>query len=164
MTDNEDKWVTPSRGDFDFDEMIENIKDYIKSDPEYQYQVLIGADAQTHPKHKTTRYVTVVIARRVGKGAQYYLKKENLRMANSLDEKIWHEATSAYSTIEKVREALEGFVDKSNIIPHVDIGEVGETRDLIAGVRGMFIGSGYDNIQIKPYSYAASGVADKHSK
>ncbi|HRU32970.1 MAG TPA: ribonuclease H-like YkuK family protein, partial [bacterium] len=46
---------------------------------------------------------------------------------------------------------------------HVDIGMKGETRQLIKEVVGMITSSGY-SAKIKPESFGASKVADKHSK
>jgi len=46
---------------------------------------------------------------------------------------------------------------------HLDVGRSGETRELIREVVGMVAGSGFD-AKIKPESYGASSVADKHTK
>ena len=46
---------------------------------------------------------------------------------------------------------------------HVDVGQQGETRDLVREVTGMVTGFGYE-VLIKPESVAATSVADKHVK
>src|SRR3989344_2459051 len=44
---------------------------------------------------------------------------------------------------------------------HVDVGEMGETRDLIREVTSMVRGYGYQ-VFVKPESAAASSFADRH--
>lgn len=157
-------WFTPSRGDFTFDTMIEAIKEYILSDSNYQYYVFVGTDAQAHPKNNAVKYVTAVVVQKVGKGGQYYYNKQYNRLTRYLKEKIWNEATINYEVIERIKDSLDGIIDKKFIIPHLDLGNIGPTSDLINQITGFYIASGYDNIQTKPNSWASSGVADKHSK
>ena len=45
---------------------------------------------------------------------------------------------------------------------HVDVGEHGDTREMIKDVVGMVTGNGFV-AKTKPYAYAASYVADKHT-
>jgi hypothetical protein len=45
---------------------------------------------------------------------------------------------------------------------HADIGENGQTRDMIKELTGMIIGNGFEP-KIKPESYVASSLADKYS-
>jgi predicted RNase H-related nuclease YkuK (DUF458 family) len=45
----------------------------------------------------------------------------------------------------------------------LDVGEKGQTKDLIREVVGMVVGSGFD-ARIKPDSFGASKVADKYTK
>ena len=49
-----------------------------------------------------------------------------------------------------------------NVEIHLDIGEQGETRELIRDVVGMIVGSGF-HAEIKPHSYGASKVADRYT-
>jgi predicted RNase H-related nuclease YkuK (DUF458 family) len=44
----------------------------------------------------------------------------------------------------------------------VDIGEFGETREMIKEVVGMIIGNGY-KVKMKPLAYGAFVVADRHT-
>lgn len=157
------QWSTPTRGEFSFNEMIESIKQFISLDPNFEYQVIVGVDSQTHPRRKITRFTTTVTVRKVGKGAHYYYINEHTPMKTVLRDKIWFEAITLFNTIEEIREKLDGFISFKNIIPHADLGNVGKTKDLKREVRSLFIGNGYD-LQFKPYSFGASTVADKHSK
>lgn len=53
-------------------------------------------------------------------------------------------------------------ITKYDLEIHVDIGEVGSTREMIAEIVGMVRGSGYA-VKIKPDSFAASKVADRYT-
>ena len=61
-----------------------------------------------------------------------------------------------------LKDALNGKVLKYNLEIHVDIGEHGDTRDMIKEVVGMVTGNGFV-AKTKPQAYAASYVADKHT-
>jgi predicted RNase H-related nuclease YkuK (DUF458 family) len=52
-------------------------------------------------------------------------------------------------------------ISKYDIQIHVDIGKNGETRELINEVTGMIRNNGFD-VKIKPESYGASKIADRH--
>lgn len=45
---------------------------------------------------------------------------------------------------------------------HIDVGNVGKTREMIREVVGMVVGSGF-TAKTKPDSWAASSVADKYT-
>lgn len=154
-------WKTPSRGDFTFEKMIESIKDYVNADTSVKHQIIIGADSQSFPDKKMTKYATVVIVRRPGKGAQYYATTEKLELAKTLRKKIWHEVMSSYYTLKAIEEEIQEL--GIECIPHIDVGEKGDTSVLIKEVTSIFLSEGY-KVEIKPYSYGSSAVADKHSK
>lgn len=50
-----------------------------------------------------------------------------------------------------------------NLEIHLDIGQNGQTKEMIRDIVGMITGSGFD-AKIKPYSCGASTVADKYTK
>ena len=52
-------------------------------------------------------------------------------------------------------------ISKYDIQIHVDIGTKGETRDMINEVTGMIRSNGF-SVKIKPESYGASKIADRH--
>lgn len=161
----EKRWRTPSRGSFTFQEMCEAIKIFIDAEKDQEYQISIGTDAQKHKGY--TRFVTAVTVHRVGKGAQYYLLYEDVEYISSLRQKIMYEVGLTYQYKEQMKDQLVDFLQSHNlhIQPHADIGEHGATRKLINEIKGMFKGFGEEEeVKIKPYSNAASSVANKHSK
>ena len=57
---------------------------------------------------------------------------------------------------------LNGAAPNYNLEIHVDVGEHGDTRNMIKEVVGMVTGNGFV-AKTKPDAYAASYVADKHT-
>lgn len=161
----ETKWATPSRGEFDFNQMCEEIKKFIEFDKNSKYEISVGSDGQRHGN--ITKFVTAVLVHRINGGAQYYWAYENVPHINSLRQKIMHEAGLTLQYKEILKNALSGTTLKYNIdiVPDVDIGEVGKTKQFIPEIRGMFKGYGSkEEVRIKPYSVSATSIADKHSK
>lgn len=62
---------------------------------------------------------------------------------------------------KKIRE-LPGSLDYQFRYIHADIGENGQTRDMIKEVVGLIRGNGFEP-QIKPRSYVATSVADRYT-
>lgn len=165
MTNEIGKWRTQSRGEFTFVEMCAAIKEFIENGKHDEYKISVGTDAQKHKGF--TRFVTAVMVHRVGKGGQYYILTEEVQFISSLRQKIMHEVGLTYQFKEMLKDELRDFLIDYNIHikPHADIGEHGETKKLISEIKGMFKGFGKEEeVEIKPYSNAASSIANKHSK
>jgi len=157
-------WNTVSRGQFSDDEMIEEIKKFINENENYDYRISIGTDSQKHKE--IHRYITAIVVHRVGNGAQYFYKIDEILNINSLKQKIIQEALLTLQTVLDVESKLEDVLLEKNITieSHIDIGYNGETKKLITEVMGMFKGCGIENTYHKPLSSTASTVANKHSK
>jgi len=62
-----------------------------------------------------------------------------------------------------IRKFVEGANDLNyDFQIHIDVGQNGPTREMIKEVVGMVRGNGF-KAKIKPESYAASSIADKHT-
>lgn len=155
-----------------FEDVINNIREFVKKDPTAKYVLSIGTDSQVGSK---TCFVTAVIIHRVGKGAWACWRKQIMnRPIKSLREKITMETMLTQEilgmfTPEVVNSIIDEMVEYINkgsdfkIEAHLDIGTTGETRVLIKEMVGWVKGMGVKPV-IKPDSYAASSYADKHSK
>ncbi|MCL6610415.1 MAG: ribonuclease H-like YkuK family protein [Peptococcaceae bacterium] len=154
-------FMSPTRGRLTFEEMMADIAGYITGLPTSSYKVIIGSDSQV----KTDMcYITAVVVHRQGKGARYYYRKKIQRKIKSLRQKIFYETALSLEVGGMVANYLaESGLDDLEVEIHIDIGRQGETRDLIREVVGMVTGSGFQ-AKIKPDAYAASSVADKHTK
>jgi predicted RNase H-related nuclease YkuK (DUF458 family) len=154
-------FCSPSRGPLTFEAMFEDIAEYMKEDPGCNYKLIIGTDSQNRD-HVT--FVTAVVVHRIGKGGRYYYTKRRDRKISSLRQRIFFEASLSLSVASRIAEQLsrDGH-SKMNVEIHLDIGQNGETKEMVREIIGMVMGSGFD-AKIKPNSYGASKVADKHTK
>jgi Uncharacterized protein conserved in bacteria len=152
---------SPTRGRLDFDALFADIVAYMQESPDSRYRVIIGTDSQFAEE---TCFVTAIIVHREGKGARYYYTREKEHIGRSLRQRIYYETARSLGVASLLASKLaeNGYADL-NVEIHLDVGENGQTRDLIREVVGMVVGSGF-NARIKPYSYGASKVADKYTK
>lgn len=156
-------FYSPSKGRLSFDATFEDLVSYINKNSEENYKLIIGSDSQAFLNEKVT-FVTAIIVHRVGKGGRYYFHKRKQRYMESIKQRIFHETSLSLEVASRLTDKLvqNGYADL-NIEIHLDVGERGETREIIKEVVGMVIGSGYD-ARIKPHSYGATKVADKYTK
>jgi predicted RNase H-related nuclease YkuK (DUF458 family) len=154
-------FISPSKGKMSFDETFKDIVGYMQEMPGIPYRLIIGTDSQLR---EDACFVTAIVIHRVGKGGRYYYTKENERMGRSLKQRIFFEAAKSLGVASRLAEKLaqNGYGDL-NVEIHLDIGQNGETKDLIREIVGMVTGTGFE-AKIKPDAYGATKVADKHSK
>lgn len=155
------KFISPTKGTVTFDEMFRDLIHYIEEVPEAGYRIIIGTDSQFGLE---TCFVTAIVVHRRGRGARYYYARDKERVGRSLRQRIFYETSRSLGIASILAERLaeSGYAD-FDVEIHLDVGENGETRELIREVVGMVVGSGFD-ARIKPDSYGASKVADKYTK
>ena len=143
--------------------MFQDLVQYTNQFPEDKYKLIIGSDSHSF-QNSSVIFVTAIIAHRVGKGGRFYFHKQKTRYMESLRQRIYYETFLSLEVATRLTEKLaENGHSDMNIEIHLDVGEKGETRDIIKEVVGMVIGSGYD-ARIKPDSYGATTVADRFTK
>lgn len=154
-------FISPTKGRLTMEQMFADLMEFIGSNPEAQYKIIVGTDSQFGIR---TCFVTAVIVHQVGKGARYYYTKKYQQKMASLRQKIFFEAAMSLEVASFIarRLAANGHGDL-NLEVHLDVGLQGETKELIREVVGMVVGSGFA-ARIKPYSCGASKVADKYTK
>ena len=90
----------------------------------------------------------------------------NMSNIHSLREKIYAETLESLNFalffVPLLRRLINGDSPSYNLEIHIDVGEHGDTRDMIKEVVGMVTGNGFV-AKTKPYAYGASYVADKHT-
>lgn len=155
------QFLSPSCGPLDIDEVFQQIIAYMQEMPTEKYRLIIGTDSQTRDD---TCFVTAILIHREGRGGRYFYTKERHDHIRSLRQRIFYETSRSLMVASDFAERLaqNGFGDL-DIEIHLDVGPNGETKELIREVVGMVVGSGY-YAKIKPESYGASNVADKHTK
>ena len=159
-----------THGAVKLEEVINIIKTFLEDEPEAEYSLVIGTDS--HEKNgvsngtKKINLVTAVLIHRKGYGGKYFwFKKETLNI-HSLREKIYAETLASlnFATIfvPLLKKDLNGQSPNYNLEIHVDVGEHGDSRDMIKEVVGMVTGNGFV-AKTKPEAYGATYVADKHT-
>lgn len=153
---------SPTYGSLSLEEVRKKILDFMASQPEYKYQLVIGTDSQ--PKNgKATDFVTAIVVHRVGLGGIYFWRRIIEEKSLVLRSRIYQEAALSLSCAEEfLRIFRNDGITKYDVEIHVDIGKFGKTREMIAEVVGMIRGSGF-TVKTKPEAYGASKVADRHT-
>lgn len=161
------QYHSPTYSDVGLHELIEIIKQFIEEDQVSQYKLTIGSDSEV--KHlesggRTLNVITAIVIHRKGYGGRYFWKKAEIKQVKTLREKIYHEVLSSIETAKELVPELRSkiFTTSYDLEIHVDVGEKGETKDMINEVIGMVVGNGFV-AKTKPDSYAASKVADKYA-
>ncbi len=155
-----DRFNSPSYGELDWPGVVRKIVWFLGLDTEASYDVIIGTDSEA--QNGEADFVTAVIVHKKGRGGIYFWTRQKKDKIFSLRQRIWQEALISLQIAEKlVRDfASMGMVDL-NLEIHVDIGPNGPTRELISEIVGMIRANGF-KVAIKPSSWGASHVADRH--
>ena len=149
-------------GQVDLEKLKHIVSSYMAADKSAKYEVIVGSDSQKMEKGGYD-FVSALVIHRVGFGGIYFWKREVYDKKMALKERIYREATMSLETSENFVTLFKtNGISRYDIQIHVDIGPNGETREMINEISGMIRGSGYE-VKIKPYSYGASKVADRHT-
>lgn len=164
-----------THGELNIEEIILKIKDFLEEEPDSEYSLVIGTDSheKTRDSKKTNgngtkeiNLVTAILIHRKGFGGKYFWRRQYQKNIHSLREKIYAETitslTFASIFVPLFKKHLNGKAPNYNLEIHVDVGEHGDTRNMIKEVVGMVTGNGFI-AKTKPDAYAASYVADKHT-
>lgn len=164
------KFESVSYGWLDVAEVLQVIKEFLEDAPNAEYSLVIGTDS--HEKTGSTltnrdiNLVTAVLVHRRGYGGKYFWIRKSVSNIHSLREKIYAETLVsldfAAGFIPLLKKKLNGDTLPYNLEIHIDVGEHGDSRDMIKEVVGMVTGSGFV-AKTKPDAYGASYVADKHT-
>lgn len=148
----------------DFEELIDSLISYIKEKPSAQYRIVVGTDSSSG---KNVKFVTAVTILRVGNGGRYFWTRSREFFCPTLQDRIYKEAIQSITLTQELKSRLkekcgeEIFWD-GNIVIHLDVGQNGLTSNLVDAVVGMVKGYGFE-AAIKPESFCASTVADRHT-
>jgi len=161
-------FYNPSRGYLSFEEMIDELLKYIQEKPDIFYDVIVGCDSSSS---ESPEFPLAVVVLRTGAGGRFFLKKISYK-----NKKFYHWKTRILEEILlscglalDLREALQNKIASLAITPnyqfryiHADVGEVGQTKEMVKEVTGIIRGNGFE-IELKPKAFAASNVADRFS-
>ncbi len=159
-----------THGQLSIDEVLQMIKDFLEENPKSEYSLVIGTDSHeitgNEPRSRKINLVTAILVHRKGFGGKYFWNRKSAGNIHSLREKIYAETMTslgfASTFVPLLKKKLNGQSPNYNLEIHIDVGEHGDTREMIKEVVGMVTGSGFV-AKTKPYAYGASYVADKHT-
>lgn len=162
-----DLFISPTSGKLSLNQVVSTIESYLNEEPEFKYRLVIGTDSQDHRINgkKITNFVTAIVVHRIGKGGRYFWKNGKQDKVRSLRQRIYTETMRSIKVAQKMVPKLSNkFNNQSNweLEIHIDVGQSGDTREMIKEVVGIVIGNGY-TAKTKPESFGASAVADKHA-
>lgn len=153
---------SPTFGEMTLEIVREKILEFMGNEPRERYQLVIGTDSQ--PKNgEGVDFVTAVVVHRIGSGGIYFWKREVDKKKFALRSRIYQEASLSLSFAQEFLHTFKkDGITQFDVEIHVDIGNKGETREMLTEVVGMVRGSGF-SVKTKPDSYGASKVADRHT-
>ncbi|HLL60312.1 MAG TPA: ribonuclease H-like YkuK family protein [Candidatus Nitrosocosmicus sp.] len=155
-------YTSPTYGQLKIEEVQQKVSEFMSQNKTATYKVIVGSDSQKI-KGNGYDFVNALVIHRVGHGGIYFWKRNIVDQKMSLKERMYREALLSIQSAEDIFSLFKtNGISKYNIEIHVDIGRNGETREMIQELVGMVRGNGYD-VKIKPDSFGASKVADRHT-
>ena len=143
------------------DEVVRNVIDFMEAEPLRHYKVTIGTDSELLAG-KQADFVTAIVVHRVGSGGRYFWRRFQLGKFHTLRDRIIKEVLISIEVAGKVLSELKKFsLPDFEFEIHADIGQNGPTNAVIQEVVAMIRANNFA-VKIKPESYAASNVADRH--
>lgn len=157
-------------GELSLQEVIASIKKFLEEDKDATYSLIIGTDSHERSTGKKgareANLITAIVVHRKGFGGRYFWNSKKVTNIHSLRQKIYAETylslNFASVFVPLLAKGLNGTAVQYDLEIHVDVGEHGETREMIKEIVGMVTGNGYV-AKTKPESFAASYVADRHT-
>ena len=164
-------FFSPTQGNLTIDEVVDELFSHMLKKPESLYEIIVGCDSSSEEE---PNFPVAVVILRKGEGGRFFLKRikypprENKRFINwkaRILNEVMLSCELALSLREKIEKKAAQVVEPLNyqfLYIHADVGENGQTKDMIKEVVGLIRGNGFE-AKIKPESYAASVVADRYS-
>ena len=143
-------------------EVVAAIYEFVKTKPQRKYKIIVGTDSAARAE---VNFITAITIWRVGNGGIHFWTRSEKTICHDLRERIYKETIHSITLAEELRGRLKDSLGDEffwNDQIHIDVGENGPTREFIDTVVGMVKGYGFDAV-IKPNSFGASVVADRHT-
>ena len=167
--DSEENFQSITHGTVHLLEIIRLVKDFLEEDPRAEYTLVIGTDSHekiTADGKRIINLITAIVVHRRGFGGKYFWQRNLNTNVHTLRDKIYAETLASLRLAEQfvplLKKTLNGNSPHYWLEIHVDVGEHGDTREMIREVVGMVTGNGFV-AKTKPFSYGASYIADKHT-
>jgi len=143
-------------------QVVEEITNFVEEDKNRHYRIIIGSDSDGHNNEEMIDFVTAIVVHRVGNGGRYFWRRLELPKFHTLRDRIIQEVLFSIEVAKEILIILKNLkLPHFDFEIHVDIGENGETKSMMQEVIGMIRAYNFE-AKIKPESYVASKVADRH--
>lgn len=166
MAEGNAAFFNPTQGKLTTDQVVGALVEFMNEEPDYFYRLVVGTDSKSGQliKARSLPFVSAIVIHRKGKGGRYFWQKKTVDKIGSLRDKIYTETLLSIQLAEKLVPRLTKRLNgqRYRLEIHIDVGDVGPTREMIKEVVGMVNGNGF-TARTKPESYGASCVADKHT-
>ncbi len=171
-TDEGDSFISTTHGKVNLETVILLLKLFLEEDPKAKYSLVIGTDSHERSDEKqksvgkSINVVTAIVVHRKGSGGKYFWRRKTVENIHSLREKIYAETLTSleFATffVPLLKKTLNRNSPDYDLEIHVDVGNHGDTREMIKEIVGMVTGNGFI-AKTKPDAYGATYVADKHT-
>ncbi len=158
-------FYNPTKGNLKIDKVIEELFNYISEKPEKFYDIIVGCDSSSGEE---PHFPVVIVVLRVGEGGRFFLKKISYKdrkfysWKTRILEEVFLSCQLALYLRENFEKKVKQEINYQFCYIHADIGENGQTKNMIKEVTGLIRGNGFEP-KIKPEAFAAATVADKFS-
>lgn len=132
-------------------------------DRDHEYEIAIGTDSQV--RGKLFRFITVVCIWKKGKGGMYYYRTEYTPRSQF---PVSNQKMRMFDEVAKTIELATKIEEKTSFRPiiHVDASIPNKkefTSSFSEQLKGYVVSCGYECV-LKPESYVANCIADRHTK
>jgi len=157
-------WKIPEdkNGKYTMEDVCAHIQTSLR-DRDHEYEIAIGTDSQV--RGKLFRFITVVCIWKKGKGGMYYYKTEYVPRSSF---PLSNQKTRMFDEVAKTIELALVLEEKTAHRPiiHVDASIPTKkefTSSFSEQLKGYVVSCGYECV-LKPESYVANCIADRHTK
>ena len=159
-------FYNPTKGDLKLEKVAEELFSYISVKPEKFYDIIVGCDSSSGEE---PHFPLAVVILRVGEGGRFFLKRVSYkdRKFYNWKTRVLEEVFLSCQLALYLRENFEKKINNKDFryqfrYIHADIGENGQTRDMIKEVIGLIRSNGFEP-KIKPEAFVAATVADRYA-
>jgi predicted RNase H-related nuclease YkuK (DUF458 family) len=143
------------------EDVVQEVIAFMRSDATRKYKVTIGTDSMLL-NTKNADFVTAIVVHRIGNGGRYFWRRFELGKFYTLRDRIIREVLISLDVAKDIlNELKKSDLPEFEFEIHADIGVNGPTNAVIQEVMGMIRAHNFE-AKMKPDSYAATNVADRH--
>ena len=93
------EYISPTKGKMKLETVAREIIDYIQTNPDDEYQLIIGTDSEGNGK---VEFVTAIVIYRKGAGGRFFWKKIQKDKIQALRQKIFEEVLISIENAENL--------------------------------------------------------------